>query len=113
MVYRHSIAVGRLLQLAEGESTIGAEENRFDRRRQVGQSCLGSMWIGPKRSFCRTLITERRRSSRTATNVTTASRRPSDSRILSTTSVGPPRRRLRLICLLPSSVPLRPPNPPP
>src|SRR5258708_40168623 len=78
MLHRGSIAVGRLLQLAQGKSAIGAEEDRFDRRRQVAQGSLGSMWIGPKRSFCRTLIAERRSSSRTATKVTTASRRSSD-----------------------------------
>src|SRR5713101_7678475 len=88
MLYRRSIAVGRLLQLAEGESTIGAEENRFDRRRQVAQSCLGSMWIGPKRSCCGTVLTQGARCYTTATNVSTASRRSSDSRSSSGSAVG-------------------------
>jgi hypothetical protein len=43
MLHSSSIAIGRLLQLAEGKGAVGAEENRFDRRRQVAQGCLGSM----------------------------------------------------------------------
>src|SRR4029077_21208645 len=88
---RRAVTVGRLLQLAERKRPVGAEENRFDRRGQLAQGCLGSMWIGPKRSFGRTLMMERRSSARTATNVTPASSRSSDSRISSSSSIGPSR----------------------
>src|SRR6266566_740907 len=87
---RGAIAVSRMLQLTQGEGSVGAEENRLDRRRERGQAlCLVSIRIGPNRSFCRTLISERRSSSSTATNVTTASSRSSDSRISSSSSMGP------------------------
>src|SRR5260370_39873930 len=91
LLHRRSIAVGRLLQLAKGKSPIGAEENRFDRSRQIAQGCLCSMWIGPNRSFCLTLIAERRRTSRTATNVTTASTRTSSSGVSSASANRPYR----------------------
>src|SRR5260370_37132810 len=88
-------AVCRLLQLTQRQRPVGAEQDGFDRRGQAAQvalfNCLGSIWIGPKRSFCRTLINDLRRSSSTATNVTTASSRSSDSRISSSSSIGPRR----------------------
>src|ERR1700674_287153 len=94
-----AVAAHCLLQLAQLQWSVGAEEDGFEHcgqvrhwassRRRLRGTFLGSMWIGPKRSFWRTLIADRLRSSSTATKVTTASRRSSDSRISSTSSSGP------------------------
>src|SRR5262245_45891693 len=86
-----AVRVRGLLQLAYLQRPVGAEEDRFEGRRRIGHAAGAriSTWIGPKRSFCLTLMTERRISSSTATKVTTASRRSTDSRINSTSSMGP------------------------
>src|SRR2546427_4430111 len=122
-----AVAVRRLLQLSNFQRTVGAEEDRFQRGRDTrgphelrgfAVSSRGpprqaagsriSTWIGPNRSFCRTRISERRISSSTATNVTTASRRSSDSRISSMSSSGPCRTRSVMRSSFSCSVQVRP-----
>src|SRR5258708_13865098 len=97
VLHRGLVAVSCLLQLTQRQRPVGAEQDGFERRGQAAQVALfdglGSIWIGPKRSFWRTLINDLRRSSSTATNVTTPSSRSSASRITSTSSIGPPRTR--------------------
>src|SRR5207245_4456254 len=90
-----AVAVGRLLQLADLQRAVGAEEDRLERGGNTGHAAGSrlSTRMGPNRSFCLTRTTDRRISSRSATNVTTASRRSSDSRISSTSSMGPCRSR--------------------
>src|SRR5919109_1648161 len=89
----------RLLQLAQLERAVRAEQNRLQRARQLSGGFLcflahrGSTQIAAKRRSCRTRTAPRRSSSRSATNVTTASRRSSDSRISSARSNEPPRSR--------------------
>src|SRR5205823_5949988 len=70
---RVAVGVGRLLQLAHLQSSVGAEKNRLERGRHIAgphelRGCavssrgplsqatgsLVSTWMGPKRSFCRT-----------------------------------------------------------
>src|SRR5207244_6656564 len=86
-----AVAVGRLLQLADFQRAVGAEEDCLERRGNTVHEAGSrlSTWMGPNRSFCLTRTTDRRISSRSATNVTTASRRSSDSRISSINSIGP------------------------
>src|SRR6202140_3984677 len=93
---RRTIGVSRLLQLPQLEGPVGAEQDRLEGGRDLTHrrvASVASTWIAPNRSFWRTTTRDLRSSSRTATNVTTASRRSSDSRISSTSSIGPLRRR--------------------
>src|SRR5579859_3436018 len=100
-----ALAGGGVLQLTQLERTVGAEEDRLDGRRQIAcHAGLASMWIGPKRSFWRTVIKARRSSSRTATNVITASSLSSDSRMNWSSSRGPRWTRLVISSSFSSSV---------
>src|SRR5690348_15951798 len=108
---RIAVGLGRLLQLAHLQRSVGAEENRLERGRNVLAHAAGSFistWIGPDLSFCRTRTAERRISSSTATKVTTASSLSSDSRMSSTSSIGPSRRRALMRSIFSCSVHVRP-----
>src|SRR5437016_1994085 len=104
------VCVRRLLQLANLQRPVRAEEDRLQRGRNIVQAAgsRSSTWIGPNRSFCWTRITERRMTSSTATKVTTASRRSCDSRISSMSSSGPRRSLLVTRSSFSSSVHVRP-----